>query len=131
MVMPRWLARFNRRVLNPRNVEQRTWPVLRHVGRVSGVTYRTPVGIIPVTGGVVINLVYGRRTEWLRNVLVAGGCVLESDGAEEPLTNPRVVLLDELGHLGIRRGPTERLFRITEAVRLDRTTPGSSRIAPG
>ena len=33
MVMPRWLARFNRRVLNPRNVEQRTWPVLRHVGR--------------------------------------------------------------------------------------------------
>jgi len=115
MVMPRWLARFNRRVLNPRNLERGAWPVLRHVGRVSGTAYRTPVGVVPVDGGFVINLVYGRRTEWLRNVLAAGEGVIELEGRELACVRPRVVALAELG-LG---GAVERGFRISEGLRLD------------
>lgn len=121
--MPRWVARVNRRFLNPRALEQGSWPVLRHVGRVSGRDYRTPLGAMPVEGGFVVNLVYGRSTEWLRNVLAAGQCVLEIDGREERLTDPRIVPLTELAHLGHHPGRTERALRITEALLLTRPEP--------
>jgi len=113
--MPRWLGRLNRRAFNSRALARGTWPVLRHVGRVSGRTFRTPVGAVPVEGGYVINIVYGRRTDWLRNVLAAGECVLEVDGQERACVRPRIVALADVG----RVGPVERSLRITEGLRLD------------
>jgi hypothetical protein len=61
MPMPRWWGRINKRVLNPREVERGVRPVLTHVGRSSGRTYRTPLDAHPVAGGCVFILVYGPR----------------------------------------------------------------------
>lgn len=44
-------------------------PVLTHVGRTSGKTYRTPLDAHRVEGGYVFILVYGPRSDWVRNVL--------------------------------------------------------------
>lgn len=118
MVMPRWVARLNRSVMNPRALEQGTWPVLHHTGRVSGRAYRTPIGAYRVEDGYLVNIVYGRSTDWLRNVLAAGGCALEIDGELVPLERPRIVHLDEVEHLGATRGHLERTLRITEALHL-------------
>lgn len=120
--MPLWVARLNRQVLNRHELERGRWPVLRHVGRVSGQEYRTPVGAVRLPDGYAIVLVYGRRTEWLRNVLAAGECVLEIDGQEVALTHPRIRPLTELGALGAvdaPRGRTERLLGITECLVLE------------
>ena len=118
MVMPRWVARFNRKVMNPRALAEGSWPVLRHLERVSGREYRTPVGAVPVEGGYLVNIVYGRSTDWLRNILAAGECVLEIDGREERLTDPRIASIDEVAHLGHHAGATERRLRITEVLLL-------------
>lgn len=91
MTLPRWLARFNKRFINPRAESGGQWPVLVHVGRSSGVTYRTPIGAIAVNGSFVTFVNYGRRTDWLQNVLEAGRATLEISSESVPVTNPRVI----------------------------------------
>ncbi|MFC3518336.1 nitroreductase family deazaflavin-dependent oxidoreductase [Streptomonospora nanhaiensis] len=93
--MPRWWVHLNRRVFNPRAIASGKWPVLVHVGRVSGATYRTPLDACPVEGGYLFVPVYGARSDWVRNVLAAGGARLRVDGREVALTAPRIVGEDE------------------------------------
>jgi deazaflavin-dependent oxidoreductase (nitroreductase family) len=76
MHLPRALARFNRHVTNP---IQRLWAgvlpgygILEHTGRRSGAVYRTPLNVYRTTGGFVILVGYGTRSDWLRNVLASG-----------------------------------------------------------
>lgn len=95
MTLPRWLARFNRRFINPRADRGGQWPVLVHVGRNSGETYRTPIGAIPVNGSYVTFVNYGRRTDWVRNVLAAGQARLEADGESMTVRNPRLIPFEE------------------------------------
>lgn len=91
MTLPRWLARFNRRFINPRAAVGGQWPVLVHIGRSSGTTYRTPIGAIPVNGSYVTFVNYGRSTDWLQNVLAAGEAILETDGESVAVVSPRLV----------------------------------------
>ncbi len=55
--------------------------ILTHGGRKSGKLYRTPVNVFRVPEGFLIALTYGRESEWVKNVLAAGGCELETRGA--------------------------------------------------
>src|SRR5512137_2166278 len=48
--------------------------IISHTGRKSGTSYRTPVDAIFLDNEVLIGLVYGRKTDWLKNVLAQGGC---------------------------------------------------------
>jgi deazaflavin-dependent oxidoreductase (nitroreductase family) len=48
--------------------------IISHTGRKSGRAYRTPVEAIFLDNEVLIGLVYGRKTDWLKNVLAQGGC---------------------------------------------------------
>ena len=48
--------------------------LVRHVGRKSGKLYETPIIVQPTSGGLVIELTYGDRVDWYRNVRAAGGC---------------------------------------------------------
>jgi deazaflavin-dependent oxidoreductase (nitroreductase family) len=95
MPLPQPLARFNRVVTNRIMYPiARTFPgfgVVLHSGRRSGRTYRTPVNAFRTPGGFVIALTYGRDSDWLKNVLAAGGCTLLTRGRRVPLTDPRVV----------------------------------------
>ncbi|WP_219507331.1 nitroreductase family deazaflavin-dependent oxidoreductase [Nonomuraea ceibae] len=120
MPMPLWWGRLNKRVFNPRAVARGSWPVLTHVGRVSGATYRTPLDAHPVDGGYLFVLVYGSGTDWVRNILAAGEARLRVGGKEVALTAPRVVGREEAFRAlpaGVRRPP--RLLRITEFLRMD------------
>jgi deazaflavin-dependent oxidoreductase (nitroreductase family) len=95
MVAPRGLARFNRHVTN--RVFGTIAPVapgfgmLVHTGRKSGRTFRTPVNIFRTDGGYVVALTYGPQSDWVRNVLAAGGCDVTMRGRTVHLTEPEIV----------------------------------------
>ena len=120
MPMPRWWGQINKRVFNPRAIAGGRWPVLTHVGRTSGTTYRTPLDAHPVDGGYLFVLVYGSGSDWVQNVLAAGSARLRVDGRDLDLTAPRLVERDEALHAlpdGAPRPP--RILRITEFLRMD------------
>ena len=64
--------------------------VVSHVGRTSGRLYRTPVNAFRGNGGYTIALTYGSASDWVRNVLAAGGCEIETRGRRMRLTAPRL-----------------------------------------
>jgi deazaflavin-dependent oxidoreductase (nitroreductase family) len=72
--------------------------VVAHVGRRSGRSYRTPVVTARTDGGFAIALPYGATTDWLKNVLAAGGAVVQVDGEEHPVDRPEVVDIDVANH---------------------------------
>ena len=96
MPLPAWLARANRRATNhltrPLAGRLPGFAVVVHTGRRSGRRYRTPVNLFRSEGGYVIALTYGRERDWVRNVVAAGGCVVETRGAYVHLSEPRIVI---------------------------------------
>src|SRR2546427_11559826 len=101
----RWLAAFNLAVTN--RISSRYAPrlpgfgILTHVGRKSGRVYRTPVNVFRAPEGFLIALTYGRESEWVKNVIAAGGCKLETRGVQYQLSAPTIV-----------HDPTRRRFPI-------------------
>lgn len=96
MPLPRALARVNRRVVNPvvRSFAGRLpgFAIVVHRGRVTGRRYRTPVNAFrDPAGGYVIAVTYGPDSQWVRNVLAQGGCILEVRGGRVEMGNARVV----------------------------------------
>jgi deazaflavin-dependent oxidoreductase (nitroreductase family) len=91
MPMPRWWGQINKRVFNPLELRRGVRPVITHVGRTSGNTYRTPLDAHPVEGGYLFILVYGPESDWVRNVLAAGRAELSVGGEVIHLANPRLV----------------------------------------
>jgi deazaflavin-dependent oxidoreductase (nitroreductase family) len=94
--MPLWLGRFNtrytNRVIGPILVWFPWYGWLFHVGRRTGHQYRTPIMLYVRGDRGVIALTYGERTQWLKNVLAAGGCTFESPGdAPVQLASPAFV----------------------------------------
>ncbi len=95
MPYPRWLAKVNKRFINPREVMRGERPVVVHVGRSSGTVYQTPLDAYPTDRGYVLVVRYGPGSDWVRNVLRAGGASLKLDGEQVRLGSPRLVLQDE------------------------------------
>jgi deazaflavin-dependent oxidoreductase (nitroreductase family) len=95
MPLPRRLAKFNRvvtnRVLGPLARYLPGFAIVSHVGRRAGHTYRTPVNIFRRGDGYVIALTYGADSEWVRNVLAAGGADIETRGRRLHVVDPKVV----------------------------------------
>jgi deazaflavin-dependent oxidoreductase (nitroreductase family) len=69
------------------------WAVMHHRGRKSGTEYAIPVAVIPtVTEELfLIGLPWGPKTNWARNVLVAGGASVTWKGREYHATEPRLI----------------------------------------
>lgn len=120
MPMPKWWGHVNKRVFNPRAIAGGKWPVLTHVGRTSGTTYRTPLDAHPVDGGYLFVLVYGSGADWVQNILKAGSARLRINGKELRLAAPRLIgeteAFDALPP-EVTRPP--KLLRITEFLRMD------------
>jgi deazaflavin-dependent oxidoreductase (nitroreductase family) len=91
----RWVAAFNLAVTN--RITSRFasrlpgFGVLIHVGRKSGKVYRTPINVFRAPEGFLIALTYGRNSEWVRNVVAAGACQLETRGMQYQLSAPTIV----------------------------------------
>lgn len=91
MPMPLWWGHVNKRIFNPRELKKGVRPVLEHVGRSSGVTYKTPLDAHEVEGGYMFILVYGPKSDWVQNIMASGAAVLTKDGESINLANPRVL----------------------------------------
>lgn len=94
MPIPRAVAHFNRVVTNPL---QQLWAgrlpgfaIVEHTGRRSGTTHRTPVNAFRTSDGFAIALTYGAESDWVRNVLTAGGGHLEHRGRRIRVEDPRI-----------------------------------------
>ena len=90
----RWLAKINIVFTNRITSLFAGWfpgfGILTHVGRKSGKVYRTPVNVFPASNGFIIALTYSSRSEWVKNVLAAGGCGLQTRGSRYQLSAPNV-----------------------------------------
>jgi deazaflavin-dependent oxidoreductase (nitroreductase family) len=69
----------------------RSYSVLEHVGRTSGRRYRNPVSAFPMGDGFVVAVLYGAESQWVRNVLAAGGFTLRTKGRGHLLARPEIV----------------------------------------
>lgn len=94
MPMPKRLARLNRVVTNRALGRIAPWMpgfgVVHHRGRSSGRSYRTPVNVFQRGDGYVVAMTYGPQTDWVKNVLAAGGCDLETRKQLVHLVEPRL-----------------------------------------
>jgi deazaflavin-dependent oxidoreductase (nitroreductase family) len=95
MPIPRVVRQWNKAGLN--RVTKRLFPwlpglgVVVHRGRRSGKVYQTPMNVFATEDGYVFALTYGPDTDWVKNILAAGGCELRTHGRVIPLTAPRLV----------------------------------------
>jgi len=91
----RWVAAFNlvvtNRITSLFAARLPGFGILTHIGRKSGEVYRTPVNVFRAPDGFLIALTYGRESEWVKNVLAAGGCQLETRGVQHQLSAPSIV----------------------------------------
>jgi hypothetical protein len=118
------VRRFNRAVTNPRVLRSAGRPgasasVIRHLGRVSGRSYETPVGPFAVGDHFVIALPYGPSADWVRNVLTKGSAVLVHEGRTLSLHEPEVVpVAAVIADLPASEQRTLRLFGVKECLRV-------------
>ena len=82
MPYPRWLAKINKRVINPRQIRKGDYPVVSHVGRTSGRSYETPLDAYATRTGYVLVARYGPESDWVRNIMAADTATLRIDGEE-------------------------------------------------
>ena len=108
MPIPQVVGQWNKVGLNRLTKRIAPWMpgfgVVVHRGRRSGNMYQTPVNVFATDDGYVLALTYGPDTDWVKNVLAAGGCELRTRGRVIAMTAPR------LFHDETRRGirPLER-----------------------
>lgn len=94
MPIPKAVRQWNKAGLN--RVTRHVAPlmpgfgVVIHRGRRSGRQYQTPVNVFPAEDGYVFALTYGPDTDWVRNVLAAGGCELRTRRRTIRLVSPRL-----------------------------------------
>jgi len=123
------VRRMNRVALNPEQLKTAGSPgayagVLHHTGRVSGTAYETPLGIVPIDDGFVIALVYGPRTEWLKNVLASGMATIDYEGAAYEVDQPEVVPTEEVADaFSAMDRRYQRLLAVDSCLRVRRLDP--------
>jgi len=64
--------------------------IVRCRGRRSGRLFRAPVNVFRDGDDYLVALTYSSQADWVRNVLAAGGCELETGGRVIRLTDPEL-----------------------------------------
>ena len=103
MKVSRRVARFNKVVTNRVQGVYAwivpPWAVIVHRGRRSGRAYRTPVLAFRQDRTVIVALIYGEESDWLRNLQAAGGGLIVRGGRTHKLCRPRIVETDAAAEL--------------------------------
>lgn len=93
MPISRRVARFNTRVTNRVTRHIAGWipgfAIVTHVGRRSGRVYHTPVNVFRHGDRYVFALTYGPESDWVRNVIAAGGCEIRTRRTNIELRHPQ------------------------------------------
>ena len=89
-----------RRYVNPvvRPVARRlpSFGILTYRGRKTGRTYHTPINAFRRGDTYFFFLTYGSDVQWVKNVLAAGSCSLETRGRVVELVEPELITDPEL-----------------------------------
>ena len=124
MPLPGWLAQLNRSVTNrvTRPVAGRLpwFGIVIHTGRRTGTRYRTPVNLFRDGDRYVIALTYGRDRDWVRNVLAAGGCEVETRGHTVRVIEPHIVRDERQRPVPAAIRPFLKAMGVTEFLELRR-----------
>ncbi len=95
MPLPRIAAKISTRVISPftRHLSGRLpgFATVEHRGRSTGRRYRSPVNVFVRDGRAVFALTYGRDAQWVRNVMAAGECAIETRRRPLKLIEPEIV----------------------------------------
>lgn len=134
MKLSRGVARFNKRVTNRIQGLYAwlvpPWAVILHRGRRSGRQYRTPLFAFRRGRTLVIALLYGEESDWLRNLRAGGGRVIRA-GRTFIVGPPEVIETRAAGSLLARLSPPERTYcRLAEKLailELEEQLPGFGR----
>lgn len=137
MKLSRGVARFNKRVTNRVQGVYAwlvpPWAVILHRGRRSGRRYRTPLFGFRRGRTLVIALLYGEESEWLRNLRKGGGHVVRA-GRTFVVGPPEIVETSTAAALLERLSPPERAYcRLAEKLailELGERLPGFGRGEP-
>lgn len=124
MPMPGWWRHLNKRFFNPRAMKQdHDWTLLTHYGRKSGKTYVTPIDAMPVSsGGFATYLMYGRNTDWVKNVLASNSGSLEKNGKRYQIKRAQLVPVETIrAELPEDGGHPPSILRVKEMIRMDVT----------
>jgi hypothetical protein len=73
-----------------------------------------------VPGGFVVALTYGPDTDWVRNVVAAGGCTVETRGRLIPCSAPRVYQDPQRHHIRPVERAALRLLHVEYFLELTR-----------
>jgi deazaflavin-dependent oxidoreductase (nitroreductase family) len=120
MPVPKWIALANRRFLNPRELKRGVRPVLAHVGRSSGKTYRTPLDAHVVEGGYIFIIMYGSDSDWVQNILAAGTATVAVDGEHFDLESPKLISKQEAWQLlSPKTKEPPSFLKVTEYLQMD------------
>lgn len=121
--LPRSFARFNRTYANPviRQFAGSFGPLTLVTcrGRITGRAFATPVMSFATDDGLVIGVVYGPSSDWVKNVLASARVEVKRRGQSRQYEHARLVERDEALHLvpAIVRG-TFRTLGVRYFVRL-------------
>jgi len=83
-------------VLRPLARRLPAFGVVIHRGRKSGRVYETPVNVFREGEAYLFFLTYGSDAQWVKNILAAGSCSLETRGRVVQLVDPELVTDPEL-----------------------------------
>jgi deazaflavin-dependent oxidoreductase (nitroreductase family) len=113
MPIPRIVRRWNKAGLNRITKHIAPWApglgLVIHRGRRSGRLYQTPVNVFATEDGYLFALTYGPDTDWVKNVLAAGGCELRTHGRAVKLSSPCLYHDESRRHI---RTPERQVLRI-------------------
>jgi deazaflavin-dependent oxidoreductase (nitroreductase family) len=94
MPISRRVARFNKHVTNHVTGPSARWlpgfAVVTHLGRRSGAVYHTPVNVFRDGNRYVFALTYGANSDWVRNVVAADRCEIQTRGKTVRLVAPEL-----------------------------------------
>ena len=125
------VRRFARGVGNPYQMRSAGTPgamasVIRHRGRTSGRAYETPVAAEATEDGFVIAIVYGSRTDWLKNVLASGSATIVNEGHTYRVDHPEVIPIEAAAsYFPVKAQLTLRRYRVDRCLRVRRIGPPS------
>ena len=88
--------RYLNRLTRPMAGRLPGFAILTHRGRKSGRTYRTPINVFRRGDDYFFFLTYGSDAQWVKNVLAAGSCSIETRGRIVELAEPKLVTDPEL-----------------------------------
>jgi deazaflavin-dependent oxidoreductase (nitroreductase family) len=93
MPIPKQVGRFNKQVTNRLTSHVAAWmpgfAIVSHVGRRSGLRYRSPVNVFQDGDTYIFALTYGADADWVRNVLAAGSCEIQTRRQSIELRDPK------------------------------------------